>query len=121
MALVFAVVGIYQWLTRDIFWNPKVDVGNAFAPFYRVNSVFWDPSIYGRFLVIAILATLVIALCSARRDVVLGAAALIAVLWTGLLFSFSQSSFAALIAGVLLAAAFVWRWRSVVVVASRRS
>jgi O-antigen ligase len=112
MALVFAAVGIYQWLTRDIFWNPKVDVGNAFAPFYRVNSVFWDPSIYGRFLVIAILATLVIALCSTRREVVLGAAALIAVVWTGLLFSFSQSSFAALIAGVLLAAAFVWRWRS---------
>jgi putative inorganic carbon (HCO3(-)) transporter len=112
MALVFAAVGIYQWVTRDIFWNPKVDVGNAFAPFYRVNSVFWDPSIYGRFLVIAILASLVIALCSVRRDLVLGAAALIGVIWTGLLFSFSQSSFAALIAGVLLAAAFVWRWRS---------
>jgi putative inorganic carbon (HCO3(-)) transporter len=112
MALVFAAVGIYQWLTRDIFWNPKVDVGNAFAPFYRVNSVFWDPSIYGRFLVIAILATLVVALCSVRRDVVLGAAALIVVMWPGLLFSFSQSSFAALIAGVLLAAAFVWRWRA---------
>jgi O-antigen ligase len=112
MALAFAGVGVYQWLTRDIFWNPKVDVGNAFAPFYRVNSVFWDPSIYGRFLVVAILATLVIALCSTRLDLVLGAAAVIAVLWTGLLFSFSQSSFAALIAGVLLAAAFVWRWRS---------
>jgi O-antigen ligase len=112
MAVVFAAVGIYQWVTRDIFWNPKVVVGNAFAPFYRVNSVFWDPSIYGRFLVIAILATLVVALCSARREVVLGAAALISVIWAGLLFSFSQSSFAALIAGVLLAAAFVWRWRS---------
>jgi O-antigen ligase len=112
MALVFAAVGVYQWLTRDIFWNPKVDVGNAFAPFYRVNSVFWDPSIYGRFLVIAILATLVLALSSARRELVLGAAALIAAIWAGLLFSFSQSSFAALIAGVLLAAAFVWRWRS---------
>jgi O-antigen ligase len=116
MALVFAAVGIYQWATRDIFWNPKVDVGNAFAPFYRVNSVFWDPSIYGRFLVIAILATLVIALSSVRREVVLASAALIAVVWTGLLFSFSQSSFAALIAGVLLAAAFVWRWRSAVAV-----
>jgi O-antigen ligase len=112
MALLFAAVGIYQWVTRDIFWNPKVDVGNTFAPFYRVNSVFWDPSIYGRFLVIAILATLVIALSSLRRELVLGAALLIAVMWAGLLFSFSQSSFAALIAGVLLAAAFVWRWRS---------
>jgi putative inorganic carbon (HCO3(-)) transporter len=117
MALGFAAVGIYQWVTRDIFWNPKVDVSNAFAPFYRVNSVFWDPSIYGRFLVIAILATLVIALCITRLEIVLGAAALTAVVWAGLLFSFSQSSFAALIAGVLLAAAFVWRWRSAAAVA----
>jgi putative inorganic carbon (HCO3(-)) transporter len=112
MAVAFAAVGIYQWVTRDIFWNPKVIVGNVFAPFYRVNSVFWDPSIYGRFLVIAILATLVIALCSTRLGIVLAAAAVIAFTWTGLLFSFSQSSFAALIAGSLLAAAFVWRWRS---------
>jgi O-antigen ligase len=58
----------------------------------------------------------VIALASVRREVVLAATALIVVLWTGLLFSFSQSSFAALIAGVLLAAAYFWRWRSAVAV-----
>ena len=55
MALVFAVIGIVQYETRSIFWNPKVRVDNAYAPsgwFYRVNSVFYDPSIYGRFLVI---------------------------------------------------------------------
>ena len=42
--------------TRNIYWNPKVRVDNAYAPsswFYRVNSVFYDPSIYGRFLVSA--------------------------------------------------------------------
>ena len=53
--------------TRDVFWNPKVIVGNAYAPFFRVNSVFWDPSIYGRFLVVAILATLVPVALGARR------------------------------------------------------
>ena len=71
-------------LTRDVFWNPKVIVGNAYAPFYRVNSVFWDPSIYGRYLVVAILATL--ALVAARRcggrDLAL-AIILIATLWVG--------------------------------------
>ena len=41
-------------------------VGNAYAPFYRVNSVFYDPSIYGRFLVVAILAALVVV--ALRRD-----------------------------------------------------
>ena len=44
MALVFAAIGIYQYETRDVFWNPKLLVANAYAPFYRVNSVFWDPS-----------------------------------------------------------------------------
>ena len=67
MALAFAVIGIYQYATRDVFWNPKVIVGNAYAPFYRVNSVFYDPSVYGRFLVVAILAALVIALYDRDR------------------------------------------------------
>jgi putative inorganic carbon (HCO3(-)) transporter len=112
MALAFAAIGVYQWATRDVFWNPKVIVGNAYAPFYRVNSIFWDPSIYGRFLVLAILASLVLVLFG-RGRVALYPAAAIAAIWLGLLFSFSQSSFAALIAGVVAAAAVAWRWRAV--------
>lgn len=112
MALVFAAIGVYQWATRDIFWNPKVIVGNAYAPFYRVNSVFYDPSIYGRFLVIAIVASLVLVLHGPSRRSALVAGAAIAAMWAGLLFSFSQSSFAALIVGTLAVAAFAWRWRA---------
>ena len=33
-------------------------------------------------------------------------------IWVGLLFSFSQSSFAALIVGTAVVAAFRWRWRA---------
>jgi len=117
MAVVFAGIGVYQWVTRDVFWNPKVIVGNAYAPFYRVNSVFWDPSIYGRFLVIAILASLVLILGGTARRIAIGAAVLIGVVWFGLLFSFSQSSFAALMVGTFAAAAFVWRWRAAATVA----
>jgi hypothetical protein len=47
-ALAYAGIGLYQWATREVFWNPKLQVDNAYAPFFRVNSVFWDPSIYGR-------------------------------------------------------------------------
>src|SRR5262249_15816143 len=100
MALVFAVIGIVQYETRNIFWNPKFPLGNAYAPsgwFYRVNSVFYDPSIYGRFLVIAILASLVIVLLRRGDPLWQVAAALtIVVTWLGLLPSFSQSSFVAL-------------------------
>jgi putative inorganic carbon (hco3(-)) transporter len=116
MGLIFAVIGIVQYETRNIFWNPKVRVDNAYAPsgwFYRVNSVFYDPSIYGRFLVVAVLASLVVVL--ARRGDPLwkiAAALTLGITWVGLLPSFSQSSFVALGAAVTLAAILAWRRRS---------
>jgi putative inorganic carbon (hco3(-)) transporter len=113
MAVIFALVGGYQWFTREIFWNPKVEVGNAYAPFYRVNSIFWDPSIYGRFLVVAILACLVLVLARAPARLALAAAAAIALTWVGLVLSFSQSSFVALAVCVLVAAGFAWQRRVV--------
>jgi O-antigen ligase len=116
MAAAFAAIGGYQWITRDVFWNPRVIVSNAYAPFFRVNSVFWDPSIYGRFLVVAIVVALVVALYGARRDA-LAAAATIVALWLGLLLSFSQSSFVALVAGVLGAVVLAWQRRAVIALA----
>jgi putative inorganic carbon (HCO3(-)) transporter len=120
MALVFAVIGIVQYETRNIFWNPKVRVDNAYAPsgwFYRVNSVFYDPSIYGRFLVVAILASLVIVL-RRRGDPLWAIAAglTIVITWAGLLPSFSQSSFAALMVATFVAAILVWRERSLLLI-----
>jgi len=114
MALVFTVVGIYQWQTREIFWNQKLGVSNAYAPFFRVNSVFWDPSVYGRFLAVAMLGCLVLVIAQVRRPWTAVATAAIVVLWIGLLLSFSQSSFAALLAGVVAAALFTWRWRAAI-------
>jgi len=108
-ALAYAAVGTYQWVTRDVFWNPNVIVGNAYAPFFRVNSVFWDPSIYGRYLAVAILVTLAGILLGGvrgRRSIVLYA--VVVATWLGLVFSFSQSSFVALSVGVVVAAAVAW-------------
>jgi putative inorganic carbon (HCO3(-)) transporter len=116
-ALAYAGVGLYQWATREVFWNPKLRVDNAYAPFFRVNSVFWDPSIYGRYLVVAILATLALVLFGVRERLLAAGIAVIAAIWVGLLFSFSQSSFAALIAGTLAVSAVVWRGRAVAALA----
>ena len=113
-ALVFALVGLYQWVTRDIFWNPGVIVGNAYATFFRVNSVFWDPSIYGRYLTIGILTALAgILLRGARGWRLGGLYTVVGALWVGLLLSFSQSSFVALSVGVVVASFALWRWRAV--------
>jgi O-antigen ligase len=68
--------------------------------------------------VVAILASLVVIL---RRRVdplwAVAATLTIVITWAGLLPSFSQSSFLALLAGVTLCAVLVWRWRSLALVA----
>jgi len=113
-ALTYAAIGAYQWATRDIFWNPSVIVANAYAPFFRVNSVFWDPSIYGRYLVVAILATLpAILLGGVYGWRLAGLYAVVVGAWCGLFLSFSQSSFVALSAGIVAAAAVALGRRAV--------
>jgi len=116
MALVFAATGFYQYETRDIFQNPKVITGNAYAAFFRVNSVFWDPSVYGRFLVVALIPTVVLIVRGRDLRVALAGVVFVVVGWLGLLISFSQSSFAALLAGVVGIAAVAWRWKSLIAV-----
>jgi putative inorganic carbon (HCO3(-)) transporter len=119
LALLFAAVGFYQYETKTIFQNTKLDRINVFTALYRVNSVFFDPSIYGRFLVVAMIATVVL-IVRDRLSLRAGLAALafLAVAWLGLLVSFSQSSFAALLVAVLALTAIVWRWKSLFAVAA---
>jgi O-antigen ligase len=118
MALVFVAVGFYQYETRSIFQNTKVSIANTYGAIFRVNSVFFDPSIYGRFLVIALIPTVVLIVRGSSTRAGLAALAFAAVAWLGLLISFSQSSFAALLVAVFAAAAVVWRWKSLLALAA---
>jgi hypothetical protein len=119
MALIFALVGLYQYKTRTIFENAKLQKINVTQAIFRVNSVFFDPSVYGRFLVIALIATAVLVVRGrVSRRLGLGALAFMAVLWLGLLISFSQSSFAALLVAVFALTAIVWRWKSLLALAA---
>jgi O-antigen ligase len=76
-----------------------------------VNSVFWDPNVYGRFLVFVILTIAGLMLWNERRRLALGAAVALAVLWGGLVLTFSQSSFASLLVGLAVLAAMRWNVR----------
>ena len=119
LALVYTAVGFYQYETKTIFQNPKLNQINIFNALFRVNSVFFDPSIYGRFLVVAMIATVVL-IVRDRLSLRAGLAALafLVVAWLGLLISFSQSSFAALLVAVLALTAIVWRWKSLFALAA---
>ena len=115
MAFVFVGVGLYQYETRHIFQNARLNVGNAYESLFRVNSVFFDPSVYGRFLVVAIVATAVLIVRAKSLRTGLAALAFMIVAWLGLLVSFSQSSFSALFVAVFCLCVFVWRWKAVAV------
>jgi O-antigen ligase len=114
LAVVFAGVGFVEYYRKTLFLNPKVVAANQFDNYFRVNSVFFDPSIYGRFLALVIIALATAMLWSARRRDVATAAALIAWLMAGLVTSFSQSSIAALLLGLAVLAAYRWDVRATI-------
>jgi O-antigen ligase len=118
LALVFALIGFVEYETRTLLLNPKVIASNAFGSYFRVNSLFFDPNIYGRFLAeVMIAVAAVVAWTSNRRDIALLGIAL-AVMWAALVLTFSQSSFAALLAGLAVVAALRWSLRPVAIIAA---
>jgi len=111
-ALVFVAIGTVEFAIRDLFWNDQVIRSNEFHTYFRVNSVFWDPNIYGRWLALAIVVAMTALLWAWERRTQALLTALVALLWVGLAPTFSQSSFIALLAGLAVLAALRWslRW-----------
>ena len=97
LGMLFAAIGIWQAQTRTLFFARDVEVANAYTSFFRVTSLFKDPSLYGRYLVVPIAVLLVAILIRRGRTLDwVAAAALVAFLFWGLFYSYSQSSFVAL-------------------------
>jgi len=100
-ALVVAVVGFGQAATGELFWNEKVIDGNEAHTYFRVNSLFFDPNIMGRYLAITmILLAGVVAWGARERRAALLAGGAFVVLLAALVLTYSQTSMLALIAGV---------------------
>jgi putative inorganic carbon (HCO3(-)) transporter len=110
-AVAFVLVGSIEYLSRELFWNDQVIRSNEFHTYFRVNSIFWDPNIYGRYLALVIVLAMSALLWARERRTLALLSGLVAVLWLGLVVTFSQSSFAALLAGLAVLAALRWSWR----------
>src|SRR3954471_2772432 len=115
LALAFAGIGFIEYATKHLFLNQKLIESNQFESYFRVNSLFYDPNIYGRFLALVMVGLAAAILWPRRiRDVAI-ASGILVVLWAGLVLSFSQSSFTALLVGLGVLAAFRFGLRPVVI------
>jgi O-antigen ligase len=110
-AVAFVLIGSVEYVSRSLFWNDQVIRSNEFHTYFRVNSVFWDPNIYGRYLSLVIVVAMAVLLWMKERRTFALLTLLVAVLWVGLAMTFSQSSFVALLAGLAVLAALRWSWR----------
>lgn len=115
-AAVFALVAIAEFATRSLLLNPALEQSNQIHLYFRVNSLFFDPNVFGRYLA---LATVLLGAAlaydearSARLRLAAGVAAVLAL--AGLTLSYSLTSFLALGAGLAAVAVLRWRWRGAV-------
>lgn len=103
-ATVAGLVGLWQYASHDIWWNQTLIQANVYSRFFRVNGIFFDPNILGRYLVVGILVCIALAwVRTATRELVL-LAALAAVMAGALVVTYSRSSALMLMVGLVLLA-----------------
>jgi putative inorganic carbon (HCO3(-)) transporter len=116
LAVAFVGIGFVEYSQRELLLNPKVISSNQFESYFRVNSLFFDPNIYGRFLDAVMLGLAALLLWSRDVRIVVASMVTLAVLWAGLVLTLSQSSFTALLAGLAVLGALRWGARRAAVV-----
>jgi O-antigen ligase len=117
MAVVFSAIGFAEYATKSIILNSKLVVANDLHTYFTVNSVFFDPDIFGRFLALVMILLAVLLLYDRPRREQLLVSVVLAVLWAGLVFTLSRSSLAALLVGMGVLAALRWKPSRALVVA----
>src|SRR5262249_5933811 len=90
LTVVFALIGLYERATHTLLYAPTLEVENTFTSYFRVSSVFKDPSLFGRYLALGIAVTTAAYLLGRLR---LGVAvAVVAVEYAAPWFSYPEAS-----------------------------
>src|SRR5579875_2341504 len=113
LAVVFSVIGYVEEATGSLILSSKLVLSNSLHEYFTVNSVFFDPNIFGRYLTLVMLLVTSVLLYDRRTRVQLGSILVLAILWTCLVFTLSRSSLVALALGMAVLGAFRWRARPV--------
>lgn len=101
---IAAAVALWQYGTQEIWWNETLQQANVYSRFFRVNGIFFDPNILGRYLAIGIMAALALAWVRRRPPELAALAAAVALMAAGLVVTFSRSSALMLMVGLALLA-----------------
>ncbi len=101
---ILAAIGLVEFATRDLLINADLRAENTLHIYFRVNSLFRDPNIFGRYLALALVALAGLMAWEERAERALAAAAVAVLALAALAFSFSLTSFAALLAALLVLA-----------------
>jgi O-antigen ligase len=109
LALIFAVVAYAEYATKTIILNPKLVVTNDYHTYFTVNSVFFDPDIFGRFLALVMILLAVLLLYPRPTREQAAIVVVLAALWVALVLTLSRSSLGALLVGLAILAALRWR------------
>jgi putative inorganic carbon (HCO3(-)) transporter len=115
LAIVFACIGFVEYDTKTLLLNPKLIATDNVHTYFTVNSVFFDPDIFGRYLALVMICLAATLLYVRRRRTEVLACVALAILWGGLVLTLSRSSLGALLLGLATLAALRWRARPVLV------
>ncbi|MDE3133803.1 MAG: O-antigen ligase family protein [Acidobacteriota bacterium] len=116
LAIAFSLIGFLEEATRTLYFRNNLVLSNELHEYFTINSVFYDPDIFGRYLALTMLLATTVLLYDRRTRVQLGAVVTLAILWTCLVFTLSRSSLVALGLGLAVLAAMRWRVRPAIYV-----
>jgi putative inorganic carbon (hco3(-)) transporter len=117
LALIFCCIGFVEYATKTLLLNPKLIAQNNVHTYFAINSVFFDPDIFGRFLALVMLTVATVLVYSRAQRTQLVSIGVLAVLWAGLVLTLSRSSLAALLVGLGVIGAMRWRAKPVLLAA----
>lgn len=119
MSVPVAVLALGEYATREVLWNHRLMQANVYSRFFRVNSIFYDPNILGRYLALALLITVAVAwLWRANTRVLVACGVVAAIDAAALVVTFSRSSALMLMVGLLIMALRMFGWRKAVLTAA---
>jgi len=116
LAIAFSLIGFLEEATQTLYFRSNLVLSNELHAYFTINSVFYDPDIFGRYLALVMLLATTVLLYTRRTRVQLGAILTLAILWTCLVFTLSRSSLVALALGLAVLGALRWRIRPAIYV-----